>query len=156
MLTVHAQAREMLASLETRTRANGESFICVKDDSPEWIGDAIRVAHGDFMPNDWRYELIERALSAILESSDPEDDENFDEDEMSEQIDSAVDVYTGRLTSWLASNLQRVCYYCDREAKEYGPFDSMVTWIQAGQICELREIADSLLATFRDRAESED
>lgn len=152
MATIHDQACEMLANLGERTRANGETFICLNSDAPEWMTDAVREAHGGMMPNDWRYRLIRDALFAIATAADDDDEDDFDDfdDRLSNEIDGAVDVYTGRLTDWLASSIQRVAY-CDEDAKEYGPFESVAGWIQAGQLCELREIAESLLTTFRDR-----
>jgi hypothetical protein len=149
MPTIHDQACEMLANLEERHRSNHEEFMCLKSDAPEWMVEAIYKAHGDMTPNDWRYHLIRDALFAIATAADDDDEDGFD-DRLSDELAGAVDVYTGRLTDWLASNLERVAY-CDRDAKEYGPFKSITGWIQAGQLCELREIAESIMATFRDR-----
>lgn len=150
MATIHDQACEMLANLDKRTRANGESFICLKDDTPEWMTDAVREAHGGMMPDDWRYRLIRDALFAIATAADDDDEDYFD-DRLSEELDGAVDVYTGRLTDWLASNIERVGYCDEDDARGSGPFDSITRWIMCGQLCELREIADSLMATFRER-----
>ena len=131
---------------EARTRANGDRFDCLKDEAPEWMGDAMRDAHGGMMPDDWRYSAARSIVEALADDADPDD--------MGERIDGLVDVYTGRLTAWLASHGARVGY-CDEAAAEYGPFDSVDRLLMAGQYRELEEIAGALIQAIRDQESDE-
>ncbi len=131
------------AAFEERPRLNAESFYALKDGSPEWMLDAVRDAHGSFAPDDWRYSAIRGLVAAIADGADPDD--------MGEAIDSEVDVYTGHLTAWLASNVQRVAY-CDEARHDCGAPASMEEAMQQGQYMELQEIAASLAESLRAQA----
>ena len=65
--TVKTLADTFAQSFETRTRANGDLFHCLKDDRPEWVQDAVREAHGDRMPDDWTYAQCDMAAALIRE-----------------------------------------------------------------------------------------
>jgi hypothetical protein len=148
MASFESLAAAFAAQFESRTRANGEMFDALKDGAPDWMGDAIRDAHGDMMPDDWKYAAARSIVDSLASGADPDDD-------MLEALDGLVDVYTGRLTAWLASNTTRVGY-CDERAREFGPFDSVTAWLQAGQLCELDEIGAALVQAIRDQESDDD
>jgi len=81
---------------ETAKREEGGTFTRTKTDTPSWITDLVRKAHGDLLPDDWKYDCIEAALDHIAEdgSEDP-----------GEFADGYVDVYTSDLQEWLSSHL---------------------------------------------------
>lgn len=145
MTTLHEAATQLSDAFETRTRANGEVFKCLKDGSPEWIEEAVQSAHGDMMPNDWSYRLISHIASSIDEyASDNDIDELRDLD--SEIIDRAIPVYTRDQLDWLSSNLERLGY-CD-QAREDGLVaedSDMDARIVAGIYLECSEIFATLL-----------
>lgn len=152
MATIHDLACDFLANLKERVRSNGEDFLTLNDDAPAWMHEAVRDAHANFAPDDWRYEMIRRALFAIDEADEAGEDLSEQVGPVWDALDSAVDVYTGQLTAWLASNVQRVGY-CDDAREEYGTdFNSLTGWIQAGQLAEMREVADSILESLRVQA----
>ena len=85
------------------TRNDGKKFTHTAD-APEWIQRMCSAAHGDMMPDDWRYEHISAVLDAIKDygSGDAEPD---DLDEWRHEIvDGLVDIYTHNLTAWSYSN----------------------------------------------------
>ena len=61
---------------ETNTflyRDTQQDKVLPQKDAPQWFTDLCHYAHGDMLPDDWRYEFIQDALNA-LENDD--DDEN--------------------------------------------------------------------------------
>jgi hypothetical protein len=128
----------------------GEDYITtLKDDAPEWVRDLVRAAHGDMLPDDWRYDAIRSALWVHIHN-----DESHDLDEMgTEWADGYGDVYTGARLKWLASNLNRPAY-CD-EAREEGlsAGEDIVELIGAGQYMEAREVWGLVVTALEERAE---
>jgi hypothetical protein len=136
--SVQDLARDALRSFETATREDGSSYVRRTSDAPEWLQELVFTAHGDMLPNDWRYACIAAACEAIAESDDPEDDAH-------EFADSYVDVYTASLYEWLGSNLTRQGY-CDDAREEFGPADDLVSQIMQGQYMEALEVYGLVLA----------
>ncbi len=62
MSTIQELARTAYDALETKTRDNGDSFICIRDGSPKWIQEMIHTAHADMWPDDYKYEFSRDAL----------------------------------------------------------------------------------------------
>ena len=110
--TISEKAREAVGCFETATRDDGTTFDRIRDGSPEWVTDLARAAHGDMLPDDWRYATIRSALEFIAEADDPEDGAG-------EWTDSEVDVYSGARLTWLSSHLSRPGY-CDQARDEMG------------------------------------
>jgi len=119
MSTVKSLAEEMSRAFERRKRNDDQEFVTLKDGSPQWMTDVCHHAHGDMLPDDWRYEFIEMVVDNIAELSDlDEARSNFDE------------IYTHRRTGWLHSRVDRYGYV-DRAVEDYGS--------------EVRPILDALL-----------
>lgn len=147
--TVSDLAREAYAALETRQRDSGESFTTTKDDAPQWVRDLVYAAHGDFLPEDWRYDCIHSALSHIADSG--ADDADDLDDAGHEFADGHVDVYTGARLQWLASNLNRPAYV-DDAVDEMGAADLDTTErIGLGQYAESLEVFESVRRSLADR-----
>jgi hypothetical protein len=139
-MTIQDKAHEAYEWFETATRGDGSSYVRTKDGRPEWVQDLVFTAHGEFMPDDWRYRKIVEALEFIADNEAPEDTSY-------EFADGAVDVYTSLRLAWLASNLNRASY-CD-EAIENGMVDAKAgvsEIIGAGQYEEAGEIFGLVLS----------
>jgi hypothetical protein len=146
-------ASEASGWFKTATRPSGESFTRMKDDAPEWVGQMVHAAHGDMLPDDWRYACIRAAVDHIADTSEA------DADACHEFADAYVDVYTSALTDWLGSHVNRPGY-CDEAAEEYGGEpDGINQRIMLGQYAEASEVfyavSEALLERF-DEVEDED
>lgn len=143
---VKSLAGAMHAQFEQKTRTDGHTeFWALKDGAPEWMTDVCRASHNSarMLPDDYRYEFIVDALSAIADHDDEEDARDSLE----------ADVYTGHLTAWLASNINRIAY-CDEAAENYGGQLTEITqMISAGQESEKREVFDEVVQALREHAD---
>ena len=125
--TIEQLAAEMNAQLESKVRDNGESFACLKDGRPDWMEEAAHAAHGDMLPDDWRYEFIEDALTQ-MENGDT------DPDDISQRY-----CRTHQQTGWLHSRNDRHDY-CDEVRENYGEWTSgIMALIAAGMQAEYEE-----------------
>jgi hypothetical protein len=140
--TIQSLAAEMSKAFEGAVRpANGETFRKLKDDSPAWMTTVCRKAHddGQMMPDDWRYEFIERAVDVLADHEDPDDACNALE----------ADVYTFDLTAWLHSRCSRV-YYLGEVMNEYGAFKDGFQLLAAAQLWEKQEVFQQVLAALQE------
>jgi hypothetical protein len=150
--TLAQLADEASGFFERRSRSTGdeaETFVALRDNAPEWLSELVRSAHGDMLPDDWRYRIIERAVDRIsdynLETSDDA------HDAAGEFADGAVDIYTADRLAWLASNLERVGY-CDRAAGEFGDSaGDIVATIGLGQYAEASEVYGLVVEALEER-----
>jgi hypothetical protein len=138
---------------EQRERSNGDTFTCLKDGAPEWLTELIRDAHGEFLPDDWRYDCIRAALGWIhdVEPEDVEDSHEF--------ADSYVDIYSVARLAWLASDLRRVTYV-DNAVEEWGAnggdAGDTVDRIGLGQYLEASEVYSSVVSSLQARLDEEE
>jgi hypothetical protein len=141
-------AAEMSAAFESRTRTNGESFRCLKDGSPEWMKDVAHEGHGDMLPDDWRYRMVEAAVDAISESDGNEDDSG-------EAADAFIPIYTVDRLNWLASHTSRLSY-CDEAAADgiCAKDAEMSDRIAAGIYVEFQEAYGAVLEALKGEAET--
>lgn len=148
MPTIKDLASQFSQAFVGAERTNGDKFRKLRDGSPQWMRDVCLAAHGDMMPDDWRYEFIEAAADAIAEC---------ESDDPSEAIDTIeVDIYTSDLTRWLASRTDRYGY-CDEFMEEFGgDFKDTVSLIAGGQEWERREVFNLVLDALRDLASDDD
>ena len=146
MADAQTQAAAMFDAFERRTRDNGEAFYAFREGSPDWMSDVAHAAHGDLMPDDWRYGFIRQLCSAIADSDDLDDARG-------EIVDGCVDVYTAQLTAWLASNVARLGY-CDAAAEELGKPDTLCDWLKIGQYAEIDETFGQLIEALEQAPDS--
>lgn len=105
----------LVNSFQIKTRDDGTTFYCVKDDEPEYISDLCYDVHGGMLPDDYIYQFLVEALEYI--------DDNIDD--LTDDLDD-IDVYdacdpdymNSDLLRWVSSNLLRM-NYCDEVLKEY-------------------------------------
>jgi hypothetical protein len=149
MTDIYELAGEAYGQFETRARNDGENYVTLKDNAPEWLQDLVHDAHGDFLPDDWRYQSIRDAIGFIhdVEPGDLNDGHEF--------ADQNVDTYTGSRFAWLASNLQRAGY-CDEAAAEFGtdPEGGIVQLIGMGQYMESLEVWASVVEGLREQIDA--
>ncbi len=152
--TIQGLASEASAWFESALRDERDSesrFDRLKEGHPEWVSDLVYAAHGDFLPDDWRYATIRNALEFVAETDAPEDSRG-------EFADSAVDVYTSARLAWLGSNLQRPGY-CAEAAAEFGFSDDgrddqgIIDRIALGQYFEADEVYGLVLQALEARLE---
>lgn len=146
-------ARRATGDTDTGPREDGELYVRTKEGAPEWVRELVWHAHGDMLPDDYRYRWTSDALDAIAEwmagwEEDPSDsDADFD--------DGAVDVYTAGRLAWLGSNLNRTSYV-DEARDELGPFPGVVEEIGAGMYLEAREVFALVVDALRSELERRD
>lgn len=135
-------ADAMIKSMTERQRSMGDTFWCLNDDSPSWMKEVAQKAHGDFLPDDWRYSFIREMLGHIVE--------NEGEDISDAESSIEADIYNQELLDWLSSNLIRATY-CD-EAMESGYVShdaSLMERIGFGQMAEKQEAFRLLVDSLR-------
>ena len=126
------------------TRDDGTEYVKTIDERPEELTELIHKAHGDMLPDDWRYKFIEEALDQIAET---EEEDDLDCPELES------DIYTYNLLQWLASRNDRY-NYVDQATEEYGHGNSLINDIMLGQIKEKEEVYFSVLSSLREIKEN--
>ena len=126
-------ARQMAGRFTTRTRDDGTRYVCLTDAAEEWMRDVVREAHGDMLPDDWRYDAIASAVEFIAENEDYDDRRD-------EWADGMVDVYDSALVEWYASHAARAGYVMAARDEWQDPDASVSEWFQRGQFFELCEV----------------
>lgn len=145
-------AEELYRALVTDTRTNGETFIKLVDGHPDWMTDVMHEAHGDMLPDDWRYKMIDEVLGDLLEY----DPDNW-EDRSSEICDGLVDVYNSDRMKWLNSHHSRASYVDEaRDEGLIGRDADLMDQLGSGQYREYEEILHSLVRSITERAEELD
>jgi hypothetical protein len=111
---------KLRAFFTTGTRPPGPvpvevKFVTTAEGVPQWLVDAIHVAHQGDLPHDWIYAECQAAAEAF-------DEGNLDDEEgVAEYADARVDVYTAELFAWAAEFcLTRTWAEAEAQAKESG------------------------------------
>lgn len=153
MATLQEIAKQAADSFERATRDDGSAYVRTKDDAPEWVrDDVVFPAHGDMLPDDWRYETVWLACEWIAENA------GNAEDTSGEFADSRVDIYTSALTDWLGSHVTRPGYVDDAR-EEFGACDDasgILGEIARGQYLEASEVYSLTFAALDARADGEE
>ena len=143
MTTIQEAAREAGEFFTTKQREGGESYVTLKDARPDWVYEMVREAHGEMLPDDWRYATIEAALEFIAENDDADG---------GEFADLNVDTYNGDRFAWLASHIDRQGYV-NEGTDELGHSDQGISGdIGIGQYVEGREVFESVRQSLEDHA----
>jgi uncharacterized membrane-anchored protein len=96
MTRVQKLATELSLAFTRGERTSGESYVFLRDGSPEWMTEAIHTAHGSAMPDDHIYSFCEKAADALREC-----DEDADEDRLREAIQELeTPCYTHEQMKW--------------------------------------------------------
>lgn len=136
---------------ETRERENGQTFVCLGENRPEWCQNVARESHGDMMPDDYRYKWISHGAETLADI--PADEW---EERIHEIADGMVDVYNFNLLEWVSSNLSRAEWVNDAVHNGLvdvsGDFD-LYRAIMAGQYEEIRETLVTLVEEIESLAD---
>lgn len=151
-MKIHDLANEARDALIRGEReAPGIGKVLVRRDSrEEWIAALCHEAHGDLLPDDWRYEFIGDALDCIGEREDCEDDDSLLE-AFREWVDGGY-VYTGERLAWLVSHPSRIAL-ADEAAEEFGLSGGIMERVAVGMLREAEEVYKSVLSSLRRREE---
>jgi hypothetical protein len=122
---------------ERRSEYDSEEWITVlTDDAPGWLTDAVHEAHGDELPDDWRYATCAAIASALDERDGPD----TDDDALVEIADGLVDVYNADRLRWVAGYMTRYTLVDDAvseaggiDGDERGILDA-IAWAQCAEI----------------------
>ena len=121
----------------------------LKENAPSELLGAVRMAHGDMLPDDYKYEYIVGALEAIA-------DYDGDEDDIEELADDLeADCYDSDLLEWLNSHSIRT-WYVDKAVEEMGHGGGIMEDIAMGQVEEKREVFFTVLEDLREKLEEDD
>ncbi len=125
-----------------KKRDSGEKFWAMKSRHPVWVKEMVHAAHGDMMPDDYKYEFVVDTLDAIEEETDP-DEPNLESD-----------IYYSGLNRWFASHVERAGYV-DEAVADFGHSgDGVHGDIGFGQIREKEEVWGTVVQHLRDRLEA--
>ena len=116
--------RKILSGMEYKDIRNG-IWINTNDTYQEFF----HHAHGDMLPDDFRYKMIHDILANM------DDTEEYDD----LCIDDLIPIYTNELISWLDSSISRLSY-CDQYLEEYGEISDTISLLLGGYMMELNEV----------------
>ena len=129
--TAQVLARILSTRWEEMPRDDGSTFTALggPDDSLRSIArDAIRAAHEEELPNDWRYAVCKAATEELLSSGEDAD--------LSEVASNAAEcistVYTGELLHWYAEVPARISY-AEESEEVYGTAEDLLSRLHLGQ-----------------------
>jgi hypothetical protein len=129
--TARALARILSTRWEEMPRDDGSTFTALggPDDSLRSIArDAIRAAHEEELPNDWRYAVCKAATEELLEASEDTDLSKV----ASNAAECVSTVYTGELLHWYAEIPARISYAEETE-EVYGTSEDLLSRLHLGQ-----------------------
>lgn len=95
--TVQTLSADAAAWFELRSRDNGETYYTLKDGRPDWLGEAVRIAHGEMWPDDYVYSMVYHACQWFA-------DNGVDGGDLSEFANGEPSVYTADLYQWAQSH----------------------------------------------------
>ena len=145
MTTHHDRIQELAREASGYLRRDAARDILLPaDGAPQWFTDLCHHAHGDMMPDDWRYEFIQDALGA-LEDGAGEDRLDLD----------GLYPYTADRLNWLASHLDRPGYCDEAAADAGGPPADILAFVARGMDRELREVFGLVRTKLEEIAEDE-
>ena len=132
--TVQELAKLARCAFSLETRDNGSEYWNRNQCAPEWIMELCHTAHGDMLPDDYRYRFIVQALDALEEAEDP--------DEARDGYEFEYRYY--RVIEWLSSHPGHRLEYCDQWAEEFGRcfIKDTVSQLQGGQLLERLEVLE--------------
>lgn len=136
MSTVQELAKELGRAFVHDKRNDGKEFVKLAENSPQWMTDVIREAHGETLPDDTIYEFIERCADAIADSDDAND----------AILELEPDSYTHDLTAWLDARVDHV-YYLTQALEELAPSDGFKALAIAQQL-QIQEVGQALIAAL--------
>lgn len=149
MQRFQVNALNFARAFSEQTRDDSSHFFILPESASEWMRDALRSAHDEELPNDWRFGMVRSIAYAIAEC---ESIENAREDAM-EIADRLADIYTGRLLNWYAEMPSRLDY-CDQYRETFGAdaADTTLSHLMAAQAYAIEQMIHVILNACEARA----
>ena len=123
-MKAHTLAQAMQEALtRSKRHTSGREYVHLRDGSPEWMTDVCKYAHGDMMPDDTRYFMIETAIYALSEM-EPDEDPG----DAIAALPSALDGAYSDVAQWLSSYAGYRLEYADDAAEEWGEGEVVSTF----------------------------
>jgi hypothetical protein len=150
---IEARAIEARDAFNNDTRPDGEEFVKLKHDHPDWVLDAVRKAHAGALPDDWLFKTCREAFAELVECiKNGEDLDSF-----AAEFADSVDDYTAQLLKYAARNAASSFIEQAREEGLVTVDSSLDERIRAGQYMERQDVAEAILRACREaEGESED
>lgn len=114
---------------------NGHGSVTLTEDAPEWLRDAVREAHDDELPDNWRWEKC----AAIVNDYEGGEHETF------LLAQENMDADTATLLSWLTPSR---LHWVNEAVNNYG-FDNALSIIQSAQSLCLEQMATTLITAIQ-------
>ena len=141
MHSLKQKAEIVAKQLTSKNRSNGDLFITLKSDAPEYIRTFVRSIHQGYMPDDFKYSFLAESLRALREHDSLDD--------AKDSLES--DIYNHELIRWLASHSGRVEYV--NEAVIDGIASvvnfNLIQIIGVGQLEEKKEVFDLVVQNLK-------
>lgn len=145
-------ANILAGAFVTAKRDDGQAFDKLRDDAPEWCRDAVREAHDDELPDDWRFTTCRALADALLEHVEYNGGEIGD-DWQHEAVDGQVDVYNSDLLDWIRVGT-RYAYVDDAKAEFGNDADQdFMKSVATAQYYAISQMAGILERAVREAAE---
>lgn len=148
--TIDQAARDALRHFVTRVRRDGITYVALVYDAPEWVRQLVKEAHGDMLPDDHRYAMVEGALHALADAGPDADPD----DTITEWSVEATPTFTADLLQWLGSSIARIGY-ANEALEQMGADTGGITNVIAyGWSAEAGEVGHLVAAALRERVEA--
>ena len=143
--TVQELAKLVRCTFSLETRDNGSEYWTHNRCAPDWINELCHTAHGDMLPEDYRYAFIVEALDALEEAEDV--------DEARGGYEFEHQYY--RLADWLRSHAHRWSY-CDDAVRELGISSDATTadQVQLGHLYERLEVLELVRGSLEEQLQA--
>ena len=100
------RALDLARAFQEQTRDNKSTFYYIPEGKPPWMLEAVRSAHHDEFPNDWRFSMCRQLAYSIESYATPEEARDGAVDIASD----AADIYTAKVLAWYAERPGRLDY----------------------------------------------
>jgi hypothetical protein len=149
MKAFQVNALNLARAFSEQTRDDSSHFFMLPDSAPAWMHDAVRTAHDDEFPNDWRFSMARSIAYAIAECESIDDAR----DDAMEIGDRLADIYTGQLLNWYAAMPSRLDY-CDQYREDFGAdaADTTLSHLMAAQAYAIEKMIHTILNACEARA----
>lgn len=126
----------------------GEKIRKLEDNAPDWMTEVIHTAHGETLPDDTIYRMVEQVADHLGYA-----DEDSDNDDLRDLLlEIEPDIYTSQLTAWLHARPDH-SYYLGQVQEEIGPIEDGFQLLAAAQQNQIQEIGYSMIETLEETRE---
>lgn len=149
MQPFQVNALNFARAFKEQARDDSSHFFILPESAPAWMMEAVRTAHDEELPNDWRFSMVRSIAYAISEC---ESIDNARDDAM-EIADRLADIYTGKLLNWYAELPSRLDY-CDQYREQFGAdaADTTLSHLMAAQAYAIEQMIHVILNACEARA----